>query len=134
MDKIKRIILSTILVITFIFREGQGSRAAYGLPLQASSPQSYQEPSQSTNIYLPVVVQRFPTSRVYGVELHNIANSRILSPLMQAGLYWVRRNGVLWNLVEPTKGTRDWSGSYGQWIYKRMRLLYQVCPWLSGIT
>ena len=109
MDKIKRIILSTILVITFIFGEGQGSRAAYGLPLRASSPQSYKEPSQSTNIYLPVVIHRFPTSRVYGVELHNIANSRILSPLLQAGLYWVRRNGVLWNLVEPTKGSRDWS-------------------------
>jgi len=134
MDKITKIILSTLLLATVIFGKGQGSPAVYGLPLQASSSKSYQEPSQSTSIYLPVVVQRFPISRVYGVELHNIANSRILSPLMQAGLYWVRRNGVLWNLIEHTKGTRDWSGSYGQWIYKRMRLLYQVCPWLSGIT
>ena len=105
----KRIIASVLLLLFILAGLIHGYPLTTGLASQALPSQKLQEPSTSINIYLPLLLNKFPSPRVYGVETFEIADSRILSPLVQAGMYWVRRNGVLWNLVEPTKGTRDWS-------------------------
>jgi hypothetical protein len=42
---------------------------------------------------------------IAGVEAHNINDIQIIA---QGGITWTRRNSLLWHLVEPVKGDRNW--------------------------
>lgn len=71
-------------------------------------------PVQATNlvnhqIYVPVVLQEFPPPpSSFGVDMGAIKASNGLNEMVQAGNYWVRRDGVDWKSVEPNKGDRNW--------------------------
>jgi hypothetical protein len=50
---------------------------------------------------------------VWGVELSSISQAGGLDLVKQAGVYWVRRNALLWSEVEPTEGVRNWEAVAG---------------------
>lgn len=71
----------------------------------ASSP----SPSGPYNIYLPLVLADFPPPPpVFGVEINRGNVAATISQAADAGVYWVRYNGILWHEVEPVQGNFDW--------------------------
>ncbi len=62
------------------------------------------------HIYLPVVLNNYPAPpNVFGAEVLKITTNGGVNAMSQAGSDWLRFNGVDWSLVEPSKGTYDWS-------------------------
>ncbi|WP_376791085.1 hypothetical protein [Thermoflexus sp.] len=60
--------------------------------------------------YLPLVTMNYPPPPpVFGVEINRGAVGATLSQTIEAGVWWVRYNGILWSEVEPEIGLRDWS-------------------------
>lgn len=45
-------------------------------------------------------------SSIFGIEYHK---PNELLTVKEAGALWIRRNALLWSLVEPTEGVRDWA-------------------------
>ena len=52
-------------------------------------------------------VERPPS--VFGAEINLGAVGQTVQQASEAGVSWVRYNGILWSEVEPTPGARDWS-------------------------
>ncbi len=64
----------------------------------------------SKTVYLPLIAQNFPLPpSVFGVEINWKKVSATASKADDAGVWWVRYNGILWSEVEGTQGVRDWS-------------------------
>jgi hypothetical protein len=61
-----------------------------------------------TPSYLPIVRNGSPLPSVFGTESRSIDGKGGLYKMIGAGVYWWRRNGVLWSQVEATKGSYDW--------------------------
>jgi hypothetical protein len=98
--------------------------------LQGAATTTVLEPSPTENLPIPDLVitsrvdvddeendvsnssqsEQFP---VWGVELHNMAPGRGLELIDDAGAKWVRRNALLWSLIEPSKGKRNWDAVGG---------------------
>lgn len=64
--------------------------------------------STPTELYLPMLTTRRNMPDLYGVQIEPI-NSYLLGLSNQAGLDWLRRNGLFWSFVQPTS-----TGGY-QW-------------------
>jgi hypothetical protein len=80
---------------------GENDRLHAWPPLQASQP---------LTVYLPLVGRNFPPPPpVFGVEINRSYVSAIASRASEAGVWWVRYNGLLWSEVEATQGVRDWT-------------------------
>lgn len=101
-------ILSQNLLIAGTFDvEAAASQEDKPFPDQPQAPQAY-------SLYLPYMI-RPPGSlykSTYGVETWTYSkydNSSIL--LNQAQFYWIRRNGLIWSDVEPSKGSRIWTAN-----------------------
>ncbi|MEJ2711095.1 MAG: hypothetical protein P8074_26045 [Anaerolineales bacterium] len=67
----------------------------------------------TNTLYLPYVNNYAPLQTPFGVEMGSITPSGGLVEMVEAGVSWVRRNGLLWSQVEPTPGARDWSAAAG---------------------
>lgn len=52
-----------------------------------------------------VVIPQPPEFPIMGIEINNINDIEMAA---QAGAYWIRRNALLWSVVEPSEGTRNW--------------------------
>lgn len=52
--------------------------------------------------------RKAPEQPIAGVELHSLSTDRGLALIGQAGANWVRYNSVIWSLVEPEEGARNW--------------------------
>ena len=66
--------------------------------------------SDPVTAYLPLVVLNYPPPPpVFGVEINRGMVSSTISKTQEAGIWWVRYNGILWSEVEATPGSRDWS-------------------------
>lgn len=62
-----------------------------------------------TPVYLPLVIQEYPKNTIFGYEYSSITTGHGVELMRTAGANWVRRAGIWWPDVEPTKGTYDWS-------------------------
>jgi len=52
-----------------------------------------------------VVTPMTPRYPMMGIEITNFNDIELVA---QAGAYWVRRNALLWSVVEPAEGAREW--------------------------
>src|SRR6266511_452634 len=50
---------------------------------------------------------------VFGAEMEILTPAQGLDQMVAANATWTRRNGVLWSVVEPTEGVRNWSALTG---------------------
>jgi hypothetical protein len=64
-------------------------------------------PSTAVTLYLPFTINRFPLQTAFGIETTTAEKG--FSSVVASKASWVRHNGLLWSLVEPNKGDRDWS-------------------------
>ena len=62
-----------------------------------------------STIYLPIAISDHPFNTLFGYEYSSIGENHGLQEMRNAGANWVRRAGIWWPDVEPTKGTYDWS-------------------------
>lgn len=63
-------------------------------------------PAQSTGatkVWLPIVYTSGSPS-VFGVEMHRLDAARGIDLLTASGTRWVRRNAMLWKVIEPARG------------------------------
>jgi hypothetical protein len=44
----------------------------------------------------------------FGVEIGRIPSGQVMTQAVDAGVYWIRYNALLWADVEPVPGARDW--------------------------
>ncbi len=64
----------------------------------------------SSTVFLPVAMRNFPPiPPVFGVEINRGKVDATVSRADEAGVWWVRYNGVLWSEVETVHGVRDWT-------------------------
>ncbi|MGC9334385.1 MAG: hypothetical protein ACP5JJ_09575, partial [Anaerolineae bacterium] len=59
------------------------------------------------------LVRSTPVADTFGVEMRQIAADRGLGLAAEAGIRWVRRNGLLWAAVEAAPGERNWDAVAG---------------------
>lgn len=73
-------------------------------------PESAIRSSGPVTAYLPFVARNYASEpSMFGVEINEGAVSSTISRAEQAGVSWVRYNGLRWSDVEVEPGTRDWS-------------------------
>jgi hypothetical protein len=60
-------------------------------------------------IFLPIAMHTFPLRTVFGIESSRLTASS--ASIAAAGASWVRRNGLAWRDIEPTKGARNWNAA-----------------------
>ncbi len=60
-------------------------------------------------VYLPLVMQKFPTPTVFGVGIDHLTSAGGLDQVAAANIYWARPQGLQWSSVETTQGTYNWS-------------------------
>ena len=89
------IVVTVALLIIFI---GEMTYHAYNASAQIVT----------TNVYLPVAINRFPSQSVFAMEVSG-APTASMEEFKASGASWIRHNGLKWSKVEPTEGTRDWS-------------------------
>jgi hypothetical protein len=67
------------------------------------------------NAYLPLVLNKKinPLQTVFGAEMAQLTEAGGLEQMVEAGVTWTRRNGVVWSAVEPTEGARNWGALAG---------------------
>lgn len=67
------------------------------------------------NTPLPVPTQGayLPALPIWGVEMYYLGDDAGLSLAKDAGVYWLRRNALLWSEVEPSEGERNWEALAG---------------------
>ena len=73
------------------------------------SPEATLPPSAPTVTATPAPT-RIP---IVGVEMHSISPQGGLDKVREAGVYWVRRNALIWADVEPQEGIRNWEAAAG---------------------
>lgn len=54
-----------------------------------------------TDYYLPLVMGKYNLPNLYGAQIEPV-NFYLLGLADQAGMYWLRRNGLFWNAIQPT--------------------------------
>lgn len=83
---------------------------------QAAQEMTSPEIATRTNtgeVFLPLIARKAPlVTTVFGVEMHSINEAGGLYQIANADATWVRRNGLLWSLVEKDEGQYDWSHPY----------------------
>jgi len=77
--------------------------------VQETPPFRVEQITAENTIFIPVVLQPPGKPSVFGVEMESDWNGLLLDLASQAGVNWVRRNGIEWQLVEVVEGTRDWA-------------------------
>lgn len=66
-------------------------------------------------LYLPIINNSnrsgILSDSLYGVEAHDLDSGGKVEMMTDAGAYWIRRNGILWNEAEPSEGNIAWNSS-----------------------
>lgn len=83
-------------------------------PTQAEAEQhqvvsSNFQDSTTYTTYIPFVLYHTGEANIFGIEMETEWNEGLFDLAHDAGVDWVRRNGVIWNEIEAVEGTRDWS-------------------------
>jgi Cellulase (glycosyl hydrolase family 5) len=98
-----------VLLVAYVLLAACGSnptppdRAPSNTPAQAL-------PTSMTPTVQAVPTPKAPTVSIFGVEAQSINEAGGLPLVTQAGMEWVRLNGVLWMNIEKSEGVYDWSG------------------------
>lgn len=76
-------------------------------------PASADSPDATNKLYVPIVSKN-PASAttlqsLFGYETWYLKESNGVDKMEAAGADWVRRNALLWENVEPSRGARNWS-------------------------
>ena len=112
--KIGRSLLLFALLLTlltagfFLFKPLQGISAAQSDDHVPNAVFANGTPSDSL-VYLPIAIHGDSFRTIFGYENGSINSGNGVNKMRQAGSNWVRRAGIWWPDVEPTKGTYDWS-------------------------
>lgn len=79
--------------------------------INSSTPSPSPEPQAGEIEHVPNEVTSTATPAlneisIAGIEARNIDDIRMIA---ESGMTWIRRNGLLWHLVEPVQGDRNWA-------------------------
>ncbi len=53
------------------------------------------------------------TETVFGAEMDHLTSASGINQMVAANSTWTRRNALIWSVVEPTEGARDWGAVAG---------------------
>lgn len=95
------------LLVAGSFDQQVASQGGNSLPDETQEPEAYY-------LYLPYMIRPpgSPYKSTFGVETWSYGaydNGSVL--LNQAQFFWIRRNGLIWSDVEPSKGNRIWTAN-----------------------
>jgi hypothetical protein len=62
-----------------------------------------------STVFLPISINDHPMQTIFGYEYSSIGEDHGLIQMYEAGANWVRRAGIWWPDIEPTKGVYDWT-------------------------
>ena len=105
-------LIGVILILTFIISFVPGITLAQQLPdgvRQETPPPPNDQITADYTVFIPTIFQPLGGHPVFGVEMETVSDGTLLDFATRAGVNWVRRNGVFWQLIEPVEGVRDWS-------------------------
>jgi len=78
--------------------------------LLVSAPLISQAAGQAVNsesIYIPII-RTAQSKSIFGTELSQNQFSSLIPKISESGIYWVRRNGLLWSFVQPNNAS-EWN-------------------------
>lgn len=104
-----RVALVLIFLLGFVPDVGSAQNLKSGTNQETSPNPSPNQDAASHILYLPTISQPTANNPVFGVEMSSVSHGTLLEMASQAGIKWVRRNGVMWNEIEAVEGVRDWS-------------------------
>ena len=104
--------LSAMIIFTILWSLVPGS--SFAQPAQSGinqdpPPSPDNQITQNYHVYFPSVLQPHRGHPVFGVEMDSVSDGSLLDLASDAGVRWVRRNGVFWNEIEAVEGVRNWS-------------------------
>lgn len=70
-------------------------------PAQAEIQGSYKS-------FLPITLGGSAAKNAFGVDMFPMNDTGGMAQLQQTSSRWIRRNGVLWSVIEPSEGARVW--------------------------
>lgn len=109
-----------LLIISLLPLGSVAGRAELSLaevkpPRDTEPPGVENASAKNPQIYMPLVTNgdRFGvlSGSLYGVEAHDMDSGGKVEMIVNAGAYWIRRNGILWNEAEPSQGNIAWNSS-----------------------
>ena len=109
MVKIARGNLLTLILLLLMIPLSSFAQLAWPEPDNTSFSVNTEQHLQDTTIFLPITLQPPGDPTVLGLELEEYWNTELLNLATQAGVDWIRRNGVVWQNIEAVEGVRDWS-------------------------
>lgn len=82
---------------------------------QGETSPTLEIPPANFNTPIPVPTQGpyLPALPIWGVEMYYLGEDAGLNLAKDAGVFWLRRNALLWSAVEPQEGQRDWAAITG---------------------
>ena len=107
---LKRILqLAAIIFVLGLIIGTQFVLPISGFARPAGAPAQDSE-AEDSDLFLPLIlgtyVPKYPS--IFGVDLGKIEPNNGLYEMRQAGTYFIRKDGIPWDQVEPTKGARNW--------------------------
>ncbi len=102
--KLLRFLLLLIIVAIVIVAAGSNVTGIALSSLQVDSAQ---------NTYLPVLMNRYPSSTLFGVTMFTLDGPGGLMQFADGGTRWTR-NGFDWSSIEPYPGDRFWNADLDQ--------------------
>ena len=67
------------------------------------------QPIVSSTVYPTQIMVNYPVQMPkIGVETHDLTKIGRLDQIQLSGVHWIRYNGLLWSMVEPIEGERNW--------------------------
>lgn len=67
------------------------------------------QPTLPTMVYSTPAAVNYPVQMpMIGVETIDLTKIGRMDQIQLAGVHWIRYNGLLWSMVEPIEGERDW--------------------------
>jgi hypothetical protein len=106
MKKYSLITLVTLFIVSILLQIIPGGANA-GTSGEDLSVQSI-DADHPYSLFIPHV-KTVGTETIFGVENYYFGPSQEMDYTVDLGAYWLRRNGVIWKDIEPSKGARNWS-------------------------
>jgi len=103
----------------------------FSTPVEVSTPVS--QPQVTIPVQPLAATPAQPLYPLPGIELSQM-DPASLDLVAQAGAYWIRRNSLLWSVVEPSEGDRNWGAlaSFEQELQAASQRGLQVVLVVSG--
>ena len=99
----------SVLIVVGLFGSLVFSTSQVGKIVWSPSDSALAAEEPPPNLLLPLVMLHSPHTSLFGVEMRFISWNYGFGLVQQANATWVRRNGLLWESVEPVEGRYNWS-------------------------